>query len=388
MQLVKYILLIIGVVALAACGNTTANSNDDTLKMYTTVYPLEYIISELGGHTVEVESIIPLGADSHTYEPTSQEMTKYANGDGVVYVGESMEAFSENIADALGNQNTELIKIGDHSELFSGSHVESTGHEHEATDDIIEGRADHYHTGDTVELNAVHEGDKVEWAVTNDNDEFETVSNDEMFTIETGENSFSVQAIVYADDEVIAKDIVDIEVDNHDSFDPHIWIDPLKMIEVAEILRDTLIKLNEDEAALYNENFDVLADELTKLDTEFTEVLADKNNAKIIVPHAAFGYWERYGVEQIPVSGLSMSDEPSQQQLTELLEIAKDNNLNYVLYEQNSTGRISEIIQEQIGAESEKIHNMEVLTEEDISNEENYLSLMRENLEMLDKVTE
>lgn len=388
MQLIKYIMLIIGVFTLAACGNTTANSNDETLKMYTTVYPLEYIISELGDHTVEVESIIPPGADSHTYEPTSQEMTKYANGDGVVYVGESMEAFSENIADALGNQNTELIKIGDHSELFAGSHVESTGHEHEATDDLIEGQADHYHTGDTVELNVVHEGDEVEWAVTNDNDEFETVSNDEMFTIETGENSFSVQATIRADDEVVAKDIVDIEIDNHDSFDPHIWIDPLKMIEVAEILRDTLIKLNEDEAELYNENFDVLADELTKLDTEFTEVLADKNNAKIIVPHAAFGYWERYGVEQIPVSGLSMSDEPSQQQLTELLETTKDNNLNYVLYEQNSTGRISEIIQEQIGAESEKIHNMEVLTEEDISNEENYLSLMRGNLEILDKVTE
>lgn len=388
MQLIKCVILIFGVVILAACGNSTVNSNDDTLKMYTTVYPLEYIISELGGNTVEVESIIPPGADSHSYEPTSQEMTKYADGDGIVYVGEGMEAFSENIADALGNQDIELIKIGDYSELFTGSHTESKGREHDETDEVIEGEADHYHTGDTVELSAAHDGEMIEWAVANDNGKFETVSNDETFTIETGENSFSVQVIIYADDEVIAQDIVDIKIDNHDFFDPHIWIDPLKMIEVAEILRDELIELKEGEAALYNKNFDKLAGSLTKLDTEFTEVLTDKNNAKIIVPHAAFGYWERYGVEQIPVSGLSMSDEPSQHQLTELMETAKDNNLNYVLYEQNSYGRISEIIQQEIGAEAEKIHNMEVLTDEDIANEEDYLSLMRRNLEILDKVTE
>lgn len=388
MQLIKYIMLIFGVIVLAACGNNTTNSHDDTLKIYTTVYPLEYIISELGGNTIEVESIIPPGADSHTYEPTSQEMTKYADGDGVVYVGESMEAFSENIADALGNQDIELIKIGEYNELFSGGHIESEGREHEATDEIIEGEANHYHTGDTVELSAAHEGGKIEWAVAEDNGEFETVGNDEVFTIETGEDSFSVQATIFADDKVIAQDIVDIKIDNHDSFDPHIWIDPLKMVEVAEILRDELIELNEDGAELYNENFKVLSEELTKIDTEFTEILADKNNAKIIVPHAAFGYWERFGVEQIPVSGLSMSDEPSQQQLTELMETAKDNDLNYVLYEQNSSGRISEIIQKEIGAEAETIHNMEVLTEEDISSGEDYLSLMRRNLEILDKVNE
>ena len=106
------------------------------------------------------------------------------------------------------------------------------------------------------------------------------------------------------------------------------------------------------------------------------------------MPHAAFGYWSRYGVEQLAVSGYSMSDEPSQQQLKELSETAQENNLNYVLFEQNSSGKISKVVQDEIGAEPEYIHNMEVLTEENISNDEDYISLMEKNLQVLDKVTE
>nr|WP_307479900.1 zinc ABC transporter substrate-binding protein [Cytobacillus purgationiresistens] len=39
----------------------------------------------------------------------------------------------------------------------------------------------------------------------------------------------------------------------------------------------------------------------------------------MIVPHAAFGYWEeRYGVKQIAISGLSSEEEPSQKELIRL----------------------------------------------------------------------
>lgn len=83
-----------------------------------------------------------------------------------------------------------------------------------------------------------------------------------------------------------------------------------------------------------------------------------------------------------------MTDEPSQRQLGELINAAQDYNLDYVLYEQNNEGKISRVIQDEIGAEAEVIHNMEVRTEEDIDNGEDYISLMQRNLETLVKVTE
>ena len=118
MKKLKWLISIAAMLLLAACGSTADESNE-TLKIYTTVYPLQYIIDEIGGDTVETESIIPPGADGHSYEPTAGEMLKYADGDAVIYVGKGMEAFSENIAEALRNQDVSLIKLGSSQALFN-----------------------------------------------------------------------------------------------------------------------------------------------------------------------------------------------------------------------------------------------------------------------------
>ena len=383
----QFLVLIVTILVLSACSQEEA-TNNDKLKIYTTVYPLEYLVDEIGGETVETESIIPPGADGHSYEPTIKEMTQYADGDGLIYVGEGMEAFSSNIAGALEKQDVELVEIGQYHNLFEGRHEEYQGFEDEADQEVIEGQSDHYHTGDVVELSVTdNEVEEIQWSV-NEDDGFKAVMKGEGFEHEAGEESFSVKAEGLKNGEVIYTDYADIIIDNHDTFDPHIWIDPLKMIEVGDILKDELIALNPDHEALYEENFNDLQSELEELDEKFSETLKDKDNAKIIVPHAAFGYWSRYGVEQLAVSGYSMSDEPSQQQLKELSKTAQENNLSHVLFEQNSPGKISKVVQDEIGAEAEYIHNMEVLTEENISNDEDYISLMEKNLQVLDKVTD
>lgn len=181
---------------------------------------------------------------------------------------------------------------------------------------------------------------------------------------------------------------VEIIIDDHDKTDPHIWIDPLKMIEVAEIVTDEMIAMNPGEEEFYLDNFETLKADMEELDQEFDDTLNDGNQKHIIVPHAAFGYWDKYGIEQIPVTGYTMTDEPSQSQLTELIQTINEHDLEYVVYKQNSTNNISEVIQSEIDAEAEMIHNMEVRTEEDISNGDDYISLMRKNLEVLEKVTE
>ncbi len=62
--------------------------------------------------------------------------------------------------------------------------------------------------------------------------------------------------------------------------------------------------------------------------------------------------------------------------------------MDYVLFEQNSSDRVSDIIQEQIGAKALYIHNLSVLTEADINEGEDYMSLMKHNLDVLNQATE
>src|SRR5699024_11893769 len=122
-------------------------------------------------------------------------------------------------------------------------------------------------------------------------------------------------------------------------------------------------------------------------DQSFQHVINSKKNKHILVSHAAYGYWEdRYGIEQISINGLSSSSEPSQKELTKIIQETEKHNLQYILFEENTSNRVSEIIRDEIGAKTITIHNLEVLTEKDIENNEDYLSLMRSNLDTLDKV--
>lgn len=485
------------IIMISACGNTQESEENPELTIYTTVYPLEYIVDEIGRETVDVSSVFPPGVDGYSYEPSMQEMTQYADADAFFYVGGIMEAFSDSIATVLTDEEVGLTGLSEHEELFqrntdnaieedetgpvtvegvedhyhtgdkislTASYENGTDHFHwyiraseeddwseisgeyhdyieiEATDEIgqikaeqfddnhevltesepvdividdhedhhsdeeedvpseedavIEGHAGHYHTGDVVELtvSADESYSELQWyTMSPDSDEWAaSEQSGESFEGEATESlqQVKVELLDETGNTISESESVEIIIDDHDETDPHIWIDPIKMIEVGEIVLEEMIELSPDNENSYMENFEIFKKDMEALNEEFDDTLNDENEKHIIVPHAAFGYWDKYGIEQIPVTGYTMTDEPSQRQLTELIQTVKDHDLDYVLYEQNNTSNISTVIQEEIDAESEMLHNMEVRTEEDISNGEDYISLMRKNLETLVKVTE
>lgn len=175
----------------------------------------------------------------------------------------------------------------------------------------------------------------------------------------------------------------------HGDVDPHFWFDPERMIIAAEIIKNELAQLYADHADLYEKNYDQLKEALIALDDSFQQVMEEKTDKHIIVSHAAYGYWEeKYGITQVPVSGLTSSHEPSQKELANIVELAEELNIQYVLFEQNVSNRLATIVQEHLGAEALTLHNIEVLTEEDIQAGEDYFSLMYHNLDVLDQATD
>lgn len=165
---------------------------------------------------------------------------------------------------------------------------------------------------------------------------------------------------------------------------PHVWLDPLYSKEMALVMRDALIKKMPEKKALFEENFQQLATELEALNREYEETISTAKHKQMIVTHAAFGYWEqRYGIEQISISGLSTSNEPSQRELEKIISLADQEGLQYILFEQNVQSKLAEIVQKEIGARALPIHNLAILTKENISDNETYFSLMKQNLESL-----
>jgi len=215
-------------------------------------------------------------------------------------------------------------------------------------------------------------------------------SNMESFTeaIVQALRSHEINFIEIGEHEELFMDGNKLDHHGHSDLDPHIWLDPLRMIDMATIIKDELIHLTPQHKEMFEENFQRLKKELKNLDDAFLETIHPKKDKQIIVAHAAYGYWEeRYGIQQIPISGVTAGNEPSQKELAQIVKLARDKNVQYVIYEQNSSDRLSTIIQEYLEADALYLHNLEVLTDEDVQMHEDYFSLMKKNLHVLDQAT-
>lgn len=65
------------------------------------------------------------------------------------------------------------------------------------------------------------------------------------------------------------------------------------------------------------------------------------------------------------------------------MDLAEELNIKYILFEQNVSSNLTSTIQQEVGAKSLTLHNLSVLTEEDVQNNEDYFTLMNKNIETL-----
>ncbi|WP_428911927.1 metal ABC transporter solute-binding protein, Zn/Mn family [Niallia sp. Krafla_26] len=338
----------------------TTQQDEVALKIYTTLYPLEDFANKIGGKYVNVESIMPAGADAHTFEPTTKQMMMIAEADAFIYNGLGMEPFAEKMAEALSSEKVKMVEATHGIETIV--HDEAHADEEDQHSEEVHAHEEEQHS---EEVHA-HE---------------EELHSEEAHAHEEEQHSDEAHA---REEEV--SDESDAHGHDHGDFDPHVWLDPYRSITLAENIKNTLVELKPDAREEFEKNYESLKAELEKLDEEFHQLVDSKNNPEMIVSHAAYGYWEEvYGIQQVPVAGLSPSDEPSQRDLEEIIKLAEEKQINYILFEQNVTPKVAEIIRKEINGEPLYLHNLESLTEEDRQNGEDYFSLMRKNLATLDK---
>ncbi len=163
--------------------------------------------------------------------------------------------------------------------------------------------------------------------------------------------------------------------------DPHFWLDPLRLAEYADALATELGEIDPDRAEDYEARAADLRDELGQLDTAYAQGLQGCERDVIVVNHDAFGYLTRYGLEFEPISGLSPDAEPSPAQLAELQETATREGVTTVFSERLVSRRTAETLAQDLGIEVGVLDPVEGLTPE--TTDEDYLSLMRQNLTSL-----
>lgn len=168
------------------------------------------------------------------------------------------------------------------------------------------------------------------------------------------------------------------------SMDPHIWLDPQRALIQAENVLKAFIEKDPTNQSTYQANFEVLKAKLEKLDQDFSDALKSTARTEIVVGHAAFGYLtDRYGLEQLAISGISPLEEPSAAQLGDMSQLVKEHGVTVIFYEVLASPKFSEVIAAETGTKTAVLNPLEGLTADQFEKGEDYFTLMYQNLDAL-----
>lgn len=168
------------------------------------------------------------------------------------------------------------------------------------------------------------------------------------------------------------------------NIDPHIWLDPQNACKMVDNILRGVQQADPENAAYYEANARQYQEQLKQLDQRYAETLGGAGMRKFIVSHAAFGYLaHRYGLEQVPIRGISPEADPSPARMTEIIKTARQEGVKYIFFETLVSPRVSEVIAREAGAETLVLNPLGGLTAGERQAGKDYLAVMEENLHNL-----
>jgi zinc transport system substrate-binding protein len=133
--------------ALSACssgGGSGGSGDGDGVAVLASFYPLQFVVQQVGGDLVDVDSLTPPGAEPHDLELSPAQVDQVGRADLVVYLSDFQAAVDDavdanppaHVVDAA--QDTELhaaehAEDGEHTE-DGEEHAEDDGHGHGSLD--------------------------------------------------------------------------------------------------------------------------------------------------------------------------------------------------------------------------------------------------------------
>lgn len=168
--------------------------------------------------------------------------------------------------------------------------------------------------------------------------------------------------------------------------DPHFWLDPERMVDLAAEVRDQMSRIDPDHAETYTDNFETFRSDLVALDRDYRKGLSDCARETVVVSHDAFGYLERYGLHFEAIAGLSPDVEPSPAHLAELQRLIRSTGVTTVFSETLASPAMARSLAGDLGVETAVLDPIEGLGES--TRDEDYLSLMRANLSALQEANQ
>lgn len=306
---------------LAACGNGASTASDDSsLQIVTTFYPMQALTNAVVGDSAEV-TVMMENADAHEYEPSAQDIATLNEADVFVYNSEDMETFVATLLASIDNPDLVIIEAASEVELIDGD-VETVGEtteEHEDEETDAESHEDHDHEGHS------HETDPHTWLDP-------------------------VNAVTQA--QTIANALTEADPENAETYQ-----------ENAGQFASDMMAVHEEYARIF---------EAAETETFLTQHAAFGYLAN------------RYGLHQVAVTGVTESAEPSPKRIADIVSYMTENNISVIYGQKGGATEIAKTIASEVGGTVGELQSMEsVDTNQYPADGDGFIAIMKANLESL-----
>ena len=322
----------------AADAAEVDGTDDDTevavepvLHVVATVAPVADLVAQVGGDRVTVDTLVPAGADAHTYEPRPSDVITLAGADAYLGIGLDLNGGALRMAEEHLPSGSPLVLLGETALTDADlvfDHTHDHGHSH--------GDDDHGHS----------HGDGDHGHSHGDDDHGHTHGDGEL-----GPN-------------------------------PHVWTSLANTRGLIAGITAALTELDPEGASVYAANADGFLDELDALDAAVREAVGTipADNRTLVTYHDAWTYFARdYDLEYATAVQPTDFSDPSASEVRAVIDLVRELQVPAVFGSQEFPTPVLEAIAEETGARYVDDLADDVLPGTPGSPEHTYLELMRRN---------
>ncbi len=183
------------------------------------------------------------------------------------------------------------------------------------------------------------------------------------------------------------------KIDTNDN-DLMLWMDPIGMLSMANDIYQLLSTNYVEGATAFKDNYSKLESDLIGLDASYqnlsTRLKKENKTIKFVSISASFGNWQKaYGFQIYPVCLSKYGALPSDEELEIIKKRIIDDEVKYIAYEPNMTEDMLNLfnqLETELGLTRVNLNNVSSLTVSQSANNKDYLSLMYENLNVLENM--
>ncbi|MDE6635510.1 MAG: metal ABC transporter substrate-binding protein [Lachnospiraceae bacterium] len=330
----------------ASCGNA-GNGPEDSgniegsgkLKIVTTLYaPYDFAVN-IAGSMADVTMLLAPGEESHSYDPTPQDIINIGKCDLFIYNGGENEAWVDGVLESVGD-NVKVLRMMDvvdkmyAEEPVSGMQPEDGG----------DGGEDN--SGVVGEDNAGDAG------AGNGSDTDDGIGG----------------------------------INGADEYDEHVWASLDNAIAIVKAVTDEIVSIDPDNEETYKAGMDRYTAELSRVRDDIAQVV-NESKRKLIVFGDRFPmryFTEEFGLEYYAAfPGCSADTEADAATIKFLIDKVREENIPIVIKNEMSNGTVADSIAEETGTEVRTMYACHNISKEDFDSGIGYVGLMERNLAVL-----